>query len=476
MKKTLLLQSILVLLILIGCKKDTKKQEQQENPPQKEVVESKKPDKSLKISEKQAEALYDYAYPLVMMKISQDAMLSSPLRKDDHLNQFIMFKQLAQPENTAVVLGNRNTLYCVGWVDLSQGPVLFEIPDMNKRYYVMPLIDAWTNTFKSLGSRTTGQKAQKYILTLPNYKGKLPKGYTQIECPTAMVWITGRIQADNDKDALKANTLQAQYVLKSYNSENTLNQYKPQFKAMEVKKPVPFSLTMGAEEFYNTFFAMLKNNPPAKADLKFLKPFGIDKNHFPNSFEQLSKSNQESLTAGLKTREAFYKKIFYKGSEQKSAWDFKIEDMGDWGTNYERRAYFAVWGIGANIPQDAVYGVSQLDGNLKQLDGSNTYRISFPIDGTPEVGGFWSITAYNNEGYLEHNDQNRYATGSNMPIQFNSDYSLDLYLSATKPKGVPKYNWVPTPEGTFKILFRMYWPKESILDGSYTLPNIEKID
>lgn len=75
------------------------------------------------LTEKQAQDFYDYAYPLVMMKISQDAMLSSPLRQDDQLNKFIMFKQLAKPENKAVVLGNRNTLYCVGWVDLSE--VLF---------------------------------------------------------------------------------------------------------------------------------------------------------------------------------------------------------------------------------------------------------------------------------------------------------------------------------------------------------------
>lgn len=425
------------------------------------------------LTQEQSEDLYDYAYPLVMMQISQDAMLTSPLRKGDKPNKFIMFKKLAQPENTAVVLGNRNTLYCVGWVDLSQGPVLFEIPNMNKRYYVMPLIDAWTNTFKSIGSRTTGQAAQKYFLTRSNYNGPIPQGYTRVDCPTDMVWITGRIQADNDKDALEANKLQDQYILKPY-KETTAPPYKAQFKAIEVKRPVPYSLKMGAEEFYNTFFRLLKNNPPAKADDTFLKTYPFINTDKPQEFHHLSKKNQTILSEGLKSREQYFEKIFYKGSAQKTAWDFKIEDMGDWGTNYSRRAYYAVWGIGANIPKDAVYGVSQLDGKLQQLEGSNIYKLSFPPDGTPEVGGFWSVTAYNNEGYLEHNDQNRYASGSNMPIRFNSDGSLDMYLSAEKPKGVYKYNWIPTPKGTFKILFRMYWPKESILDGTYQLPNIEK--
>ncbi|MBB6460267.1 DUF1254 domain-containing protein [Flammeovirga kamogawensis] len=425
-----------------------------------------------KITEKQSEAFYDYAYPLVMMKISQDAMLTSPLRKGDDVNKFIMFKKLAQPENTAVVLGNRNTLYCVGWVDLSEGPVLFEIPDMNKRYYVMPLIDAWTNTFKSFGSRTTGQKAQKYFLTLSSYNGKVPDGYERVNCPTSMVWITGRIQADNDADALVANKLQDEYILRPYTAR--VNKYKPTFQAMKVKKPVPFSLAMDTETFYTTFFDMLRTNPPAAADAAFLKDYSFFKKNV--SYNDLDEATKATLKAGLEKSTKKFLGIFYKGNEQKTAWDFKIEDMGDWGVDYSRRAYYAVWGIGANIPQDAVYGVSQLDGDLKQLEGTNIYKISFPPNGTPEVGGFWSITAYNNEGYLEANTEKRYASGSNMDIKYNKDGSLDLYLSSKQPKGVSDYNWIPTPKGTFKILFRMYWPKESILDGSYQLPNIKKID
>lgn len=431
------------------------------------------------LTSEQANSFYDYAYPLVMMKISQDVMLSSPLRKGDQLNKFIMFRKLAQPENTAVVLGNRNTLYCVGWVDLSSGPVLFEIPDMGKRYYVMPLIDAWTNTFESFGSRTTGQKAQKYFLTLEDYAGEIPDGYTRVSCPTSMVWITGRIQADNDKDALEVNKLQDQYVLKPYavslGQKNILADYKPSFQAMKVKKPVPFSLAMDAKLFFNTFFGMINKNHPLKSDKNFLKDYPFMEEEFL-SFNKLSEANQNILSEAVEERKAYFLDVFYKGSKQTSAWYFKIEDMGSWGTNYYRRAYFAVWGIGANIPKDAVYGVSQLDGELNQLVGENIYKISFPKNGTPNVGGFWSITAYNNDGYLEHNTTNRYASGSNMPLTYNDDGGLDLYLSANKPQGVHEYNWIPTPKGTFKILFRMYWPKESILDGTYQLPNIEKID
>ena len=143
---------------------------------------------------------------------------------------------------------------------------------MGKRYYVMPLIDAWTNTFKSIGSRTTGQKAQKYFIVNNRWSGKVPKGYKKVVSPTNMVWITGRIQADNDKDALVANKLQDKYVLENYSKKLTgvdpYKDYKPDFKAIWVRKPVPYSLKMDAEDFYDTFFKQWAYNDSLKGGMR----------------------------------------------------------------------------------------------------------------------------------------------------------------------------------------------------------------
>ena len=228
------------------------------------------------LSYQDAETIFDYAYPLVLMRISQDLMFTVPFRDKSHPNKFIMFKELAKPENKAVVLGNRNTLYCVGWIDLSKGPVVFEFPNMGKRYFVMPLIDAWTNTFKSIGSRTTGQKAQKYFIVNNNWKGKVPKGYRKVVSPTNMVWITGRIQADNPKDVLKANKLQDKYVLQTYQEKATgvdpFKDYDPEFTAISVRKPVPYSLQMDVDDFYDSVFTQWAyNKSPLAQDKKILR-------------------------------------------------------------------------------------------------------------------------------------------------------------------------------------------------------------
>ncbi|MEM9624397.1 MAG: DUF1254 domain-containing protein [Pseudomonadota bacterium] len=235
------------------------------------------PDAALPLTDAQAAMIYDYAYPLVLMRISQDLMFTVPFRPPGQPNQFIHFKQLAQPQNRAVVLGNRNTLYSVGWVDLSEGPVRFEIPDMLDRYYVMPLLDAWTNTFVSLGSRTTGQQAQKYLLVSASQPmPDAPPGYEIIVCPTDMVWITGRIQADSQQDAVAAGLLQDAYVLtpnaaaESANGEMAANQYVPRYQAAQVRKPVPYSLQMTAGDYYNEFFQQWLSNPSPAQDSQML--------------------------------------------------------------------------------------------------------------------------------------------------------------------------------------------------------------
>ena len=427
----------------------------------------------------EAERIYDYAYPLVLMQITQDLMFTVPFRDKSHPNKFIMFNELAKPENRAVVLGNRNTLYCVGWVDLSKGPVVFEIPDMGDRYFVMPLLDAWTNTFASLGSRTTGQEAQKYLLVLEGSDYEEVEGYTTIVAPTSMVWITGRIQADSPSDAEAAAKLQQQYVLMTYEEKahgvDPFLDYEPTYAAWQVRKPVPYSLEMSADDFYNEFFDAWRANAPASEDaemMMLLERAGIVR-HETREFDRLDDTTQAQLAAALTNKQAGYLDAFYKGEAQTDAWIFNVERMGTWGIDYARRAYWAMWGLGANLVEDAVYGVSQLDADLQQMTGNELYRIHFDAGDLPPTNAFWSVTTYDNEGYLEENKFDRYSLGNNHDLTYNADGSLDIYLSNVRPAGVN--NWTPTPVEEFKVLLRIYWPDEKVLAGEWSLPPIHRV-
>ena len=428
-----------------------------------------------------AQTLADYAYPLVIMKISRDLMLNSPLRPRTPDNHLILFKQLAQPENTAVVLGNRDTLYTVAWIDLSEGPVAFSIPDMGDRYFVMPLLDAWTNTFESLGSRTTGEGAQRYVLYRRGEAEPNVPGYTPIEAPTSMVWLTGRIEVQGDSDLSAAQKIQSQYEMISFSEGLTgtdpFQDREPTFVGAQIGLPVPHSLGMSASDYYDTFLEMLSTNPPLPADQTFVetvaaKLFDIES---VDAFSDVEPSVQELLTAGLTHQQSYLQATFAEGSAQDKPWILNKQEMGTWGTDYATRAYWAVWGLGANLVEDAIYGVTQLDANLDQLSGKQRYEMYFQPGDIPQVRGFWSLTAYDIEGYLEQNEWRRYQVGQNYDIQPDSQGGLRIVLSSTKPANVGEENWLPVPVGDFKLLFRMYWPDPSVLAPSYELPSITKL-
>jgi hypothetical protein len=428
-----------------------------------------------------AQTLAEYAYPLVIMKISRDLMLNSQLRQKSNDNHLILFKQLAQPENTAVVLGNRDTLYTVAWIDLSKGPVAFSIPEMGDRYYVMPLLDAWTNTFQSLGSRTTGQDAQQYILYRKGDAKPTVPGYESIEAPTSMVWLTGRIEVQGDDDLGAAQDIQSKFEMTSFGEALTgtdpFGAVEPTFIGSHIGLPVPYSLQMSPEEYYNTFFQMLRTNPPLNADQTFVE--AVSEKLFDmgtlNVFSDIESSVQEILGAGLKHQQDYLQATFAEGSAQETPWILNKEAMGTWGVGYSTRAYWAVWGLGANLVEDAVYGVTQLDADLQQLSGEHRYEICFEAGDIPEVRGFWSLTAYNIDGYLEENSLKRYQVGQNFDIQTDDNGSLRIVLSSDRSDDINEENWLPIPTGDFKLLFRMYWPEPSVLAPSYALPPIARI-
>ena len=99
-----------------------------------------------------------------------------------------------------MVSPNADTLYSIAWLNLSKEPMVLSVPTTNGRYYLMQMLDAWTNVFASPGTRTTGTGAGNFAIVGPRWNGTLPTGLTKIEAPTDMVWIVGRTQQNGPAD------------------------------------------------------------------------------------------------------------------------------------------------------------------------------------------------------------------------------------------------------------------------------------
>jgi hypothetical protein len=161
-----------------------------------------------------------------------------------------------------------------------------------------------------------------------------------------------------------------------------------------------------------------------------------------------------------------------KAGRLENGWAVITKDIGTYGTNYLARAMVAFVGLGANLPQDAIYPAY-----TKPLNGSqHNYVLHFAKGQTPPVNAFWSLTLYNKQQYFYDNPLNRYVVSERTPFVKNPDGSIDIYIQNKDPGGKKSANWLPAPADKFQLIMRMYSPKEtppSILDGTWTVPGVE---
>lgn len=141
-------------------------------------------------------------------------------------------------------------------------------------------------------------------------------------------------------------------------------------------------------------------------------------------------------------------------------------NLGRYGTDYNMRTVVAWLGLGALTADDAIYPTAFIDGDGMPLDGANKYVLHLETDRLfPSHSGVWSISAYR-ENFYVRNPMERYGSLSTMPLRYNVDGSLDVYIQATSPGADKDANWLPCPPSApFNLTIRVYQPGQEILDG-----------
>ena len=224
----------------------------------------------------------------------------------------------------------------------------------------------------------------------------------------------------------------------------------------------------------------MRSNPPPASEapvLEKLKAIGIvpGEKFDPSGLDPaVARGLEQSVQAALAKLETASKET----GAPVNGWRVPPMVLGDFGTEYGARAVVALIGLGANLPQDAVYPSAFVDGAGQPLDGANRYVIHFDKDSTPPVQAFWSITMYDATSFFVANPINRYAISSWMPLRKNADGSLDIYVQAASPGKDKESNWLPAASAPFNVTLRMYWPTEtppSIMDGSWKPPAVTKV-
>ena len=432
---------------------------------------------------------YVYGYSLVTTDVTRIQMSNIPAVEELRapLNQFANVKRYPPADYRGVSAPNADTLYSVAWLDLAE-PQVFSHPDMGKRYFLFPMIDLWMTIFASPGTRTTGEKAGNFLITGPGWKGEVPKGMQHIQSATRYMVILGRTYADGtDADYEAANALQAQYKItplsawgKPYASKSPPVDPNPGISMTD--KPQAVILAMGTEGYFNWLSKRMCEAAPAYPPdgpmLARMAKIGIQ----PCQPFTLAKLDPAVRAALKDLPDAALKKI---GADQKSlgseanGW-LMTKGLGQYGTDYMKRAVVAAFGWPANLQDDAVYPYTTVDSKGETLTGANKYTLTFAKGQLPPVNAFWSITMYEiDQGWwFVPNALDKFTVSPRNNLKYNPDGSLTLYFQNESPSKDKEANWLPAPKGEFIPMMRMYWPKEkppSVLDGSWVPPRIQRV-
>jgi hypothetical protein len=157
-----------------------------------------------------------------------------------------------------------------------------------------------------------------------------------------------------------------------------------------------------------------------------------------------------------------------------NGWSMNTDTMGVYGNYYLKRAMVTQIGLGANLPEDAVYPINLTDNTGQPLDGASKYTIHFDKGAAPPVNAFWSVTLYDTDGFQVANALNRFPLSSWMPFALNADGSLDLYVQNESPGADKEANWLPAPQGPFNLTMRLYAPKSDALTGKWNPTAVTK--
>jgi hypothetical protein len=384
----------------------------------------------------------------------------------DNHNKFLHVKSFPTPDSKIIVRPNCDTLYSLAFLDLGRDAVIVSMPDTDGRFYVMQIVDGWTNTFASKGKRTTGTGAQEFFFIGPFWQGPTElEGKTTLRSPTNIVGIAIRIQTNGESDIPNVQAIQDKVVISEYNGGVRGQFLTPDWGRI----PSEEVINMSAEVYLTTLANLLKYNPPSQEDGEMilkLKNVGIDINNL-DAFNFSKLSFAEKLT--LKTAVALAKKAFLvKSFINKTINGWVVHrDVGTYGNRYLIRAGIAYYGLGANLAVDAIYPTADDDVDGNQLTGKNKYKIHFEKNQIPPVNAFWSITMYNHESFLVANKLNKYIVRDRDNLVYNEDGSLDIFIQKDSPGEGLESNWLPAPVGEFNLSMRLYWPKEEAINGTW---------
>ena len=390
------------------------------------------------------------------------------------------------PEYKVVVAINDDTIYAEAFLDVSNGPVILTIPAYQYKYSILQL-DVYGNIFStSLSSNPPKDGGVYAFVASGGSTADLPTDFNVVELPYDFTTIAIRVDkySSSGEDLVQlANEFRAALTLQTYDNYDATGSggktlvlplffFAPSVKLMadEVRAKAPEAWLVTVQEA----MASPMTQPISDDDRALMQRFDAA---FAQAREVVD-HDSAPLAEIIRGAQAAFAAIINRWQSHRGSTNWiHFDNIGHWGTNYLDRAALTEYIQVGNDRTAAYYANAFVDASGLPLDGGSfAYTIEFAADELPQYTRFWSLTAYTPE-YIElvPNSLDKYVVASYTPgLETGHNGSVTIHVSADPPKLRSNANWLPVPKGPFSLLFRVYGPQGTALDGTYVPPKIHR--
>jgi len=396
-----------------------------------------------------------------------------------YLHRFAALKTAA---DRYVNTPNNVSIDAYGNAYLADGPVVISVSALNEpRWYIVQIGDMFDEIVYNIGGMK-GAEPGLFLLTGPDYHGPVPPNMKQIRVRTQVAVVASRVFVQGEADIPAARAVQAGIHMLP------LSVFERQGLSYAIENSDPtfldlLAFTSTAPEAIRPFdrigFAMNRFLPRSddQADpmVRLFHSIGLS---VAKSFEwrSLDESTVAALARAAVTAGAIIEDAYAHSSAVVNGWRYSMGG-GRAGYDLALRAAFATHLLGANVPEQLFYPNTRVDDQGRALSGSHRYVLRFDKGRQPPVAVFWNVSMYDEKEFFIENPTGRYSIGSTTDgLKTAEDGSVSIYIQHEAPDAACASNWLPAPDGAFNLTMRLYGAGSEILDGSYRLPGVARLD
>ncbi|MGW5237742.1 DUF1254 domain-containing protein [Monashia sp. NPDC004114] len=395
-------------------------------------------------------------------------------------NHIGMLHDYVRPEERIVACPNQDVVYGFGPLDANLGPAVIQVPDFGDRFWVYQVVNQRTDSFVNLG-KMYGTEPGHYLLAPEGWDGSVPEGIAGVfHYDTRCGVVIPRVFMDDtaeDREAVQPIVNQISvYPLADFDGTMKTTDWSqaPSFGETDAASGQEETQWVDPTTFFASFGEVLDEVPPLPGEEAMYGWFRAVLAAAENDNEIAAACREAAIEAEPVARELFEFRNY--GIPVGHHWTTQ-RNGAEFGTDYLMRLAVGKSNIFVNTPVETTYFYQDLDTDGARLNGAHTYAVRFDRNHLPPVRGFWSLTVYNQHHFFHPNDLDRYSLGTkNKNLTYGEDGSLTLTIGGQAPEdGAQKPNWLPAPSEEFSVYLRTYWPDDSILDGSWAPPAVERV-